>query len=185
MRIKKTISALFLFLLLISTAIDVSASGIGVNPAKLVFELNAGQALSRTLYVINKGKITRDYKVYVDDIMHVSINPETFTLKPEEYRPVEIEVSPKNSLEHNTKISVVTADSDNQLGVGVGIKVPLIINFLETKSKTPPIFGYVVREVGEFSIVHAMHTLLAVLMITASVLAFLLVKKKGNKKRRV
>ncbi|MEA3255270.1 MAG: hypothetical protein U9Q22_05500, partial [Candidatus Altiarchaeota archaeon] len=95
---------LIALMLLLVSLMNVSANGIGVNPAKLEFEVHAGESISKTLYVINTGERKAGYSVYADDPLPcLIIDPEKFQLDPGESRAVNITVTPSEIAEYETK----------------------------------------------------------------------------------
>lgn len=161
---------LIALMLLLVSLMNVSANGVGVNPAKLEFEVHAGESISKTLYVINTGERKAGYNVYADNPLPcLIIDPEKFQMDPGESRAVNITVTPSEIVEYETKISVVTANPSTQLNIATGIKVPVSIAVRgakvvvgEEKKISPSLIGNVVAFAGSSNF---LVTLIAILSI--------------------
>jgi len=117
-----------LVILLLATP-TVAAVGIGVNPAKMEFDVCAGESITKTLYVINTGDVGASYEVYADE-SYLAVKPEEFQLSPGEIQAVSVIVSiPENAdIEgHTTTISVVTSNPPSDLTMDAGVKIPVSI----------------------------------------------------------
>lgn len=117
-----------LVVLLLATP-SVAAVGIGVSPAKMEFDVCAGEPVTKTLYVINTGEVGASYEVYADE-SYLTIKPEEFQLYPGEVQTVSVVVNmPENANieRHTTTISVVTSNPPSDLTMGAGVKIPISI----------------------------------------------------------
>jgi len=122
------IAILGLVVLLLATP-SVAAVGIGVSPAKMEFDVCAGESITKTLYVINTGDVGASYEVYADE-SYLAVKPEEFQLSPGEIQAVSVIVSiPENAdIEgYATTISVVTSNPLSDLAVGAGVKIPVSV----------------------------------------------------------
>ena len=118
--------------LLLVTA-PASAIGLGVSPEKLNIEVSRGGSASAMLGIINTGNEESNYKVYVEEEKYKGwfvIEPEEFTLPPQENKAVEINIKPPltASGEHEARICVVSLPPGEGLAIGTGIKVPTYIH---------------------------------------------------------
>jgi len=128
------IARFFLLLFIMALVLfpyQASAMGLAAAPSKLDFSIRPGGSVTETLYVINTGDSEAHYRVYVDEEYEAwfDIAPEEFSLTPEANKETQIIVSPPlfSFGDHTTHIYVVAANSNLQLGVSAGIKVPVHI----------------------------------------------------------
>ncbi len=119
---------LLLFIASVLLPYQASAVGVGAAPSELDFSIRPGGSATETLHVINTGDSEAHYRVYVDEEYEgwFDISPEEFSLAAQGNRETHIKVSaPLFSFgDHSTHVYVVTANSQLELGVGAGIKVP-------------------------------------------------------------
>jgi len=114
---------------LLLTTPSVAAVSIGVSPAKVEFDVCAGESVTETLYVINTDEVGANYEVYADK-PYLAANPEEFQLSPGEVQAVSVTVSiPENANTggHTATISVVTSNPSSDLSMGAGVKIPVSI----------------------------------------------------------
>lgn len=119
---------LLLFIASVLLPYQASAVGVGAAPSELDFSIRPGGSATVTLHVINTGDSEAHYRVYVDEEYEgwFDIAPDEFSLAPQANEETHITVSaPLFSFgDHSTHVNVVTANSQLELGVGAGIKVP-------------------------------------------------------------
>ncbi len=175
-----------LFVLLILSA-DASAIGLGVNPAKLEFEGDSGQLLTKTLYVINSDDDKIGYSVYADDnLPYLTLTPTEFQLNPGELQTVNVSVYSLETIEYMTRISVVSEASSSRLGIAAGVKIPVNVVVKHAKNSvssqdtsTPPEFiGNVIAYASGGSMLAALAAILSLGVFAAATHA----KSKRGKK---
>jgi hypothetical protein len=123
---------LMAFLVLLPS--QVEALGVGVAPHKLELEAYPLGSTTSSINVVNTSDEKSRYQVYVEGEGKVwfSIAPEEFVLDPQSSQEVKIAVSPSltASGEHEATISVVSLAPASELGVGVGVKIPVRIHIV-------------------------------------------------------
>lgn len=133
-KVPAKMAGFLLLLVLIGSVLvpcQASAVGVGAAPSELDFSIRPGGSATETLYVINTGDSEAHYRVYVDKEYEgwFDISPDGFSLAPQANKETQITVSPPlfSFGDHSTHIYVVAANSQLQLGVDAGIKVPVHI----------------------------------------------------------
>jgi len=111
------------------------AAGIGVAPGKMEFSIRPGSMATQTLYVINQSDQESLFQVYVEGEKEewFKITPSEFILGPQATKSVEIGVAPPLTAteSHDFSILVVSLPPDNDLRLGVGVKVAARVQLLE------------------------------------------------------
>jgi hypothetical protein len=106
----------------------VSALGLGISPSKLTVTARPGGIVEDTLYVMNNTDEESQFRVYTDEKYQdwLSIEPEQFTLSPDEARNVEIVITPPHMASgiHDLTIYVVSLSNSSDFQLGAGIRVP-------------------------------------------------------------
>ncbi|MDI9394259.1 MAG: hypothetical protein QM426_02075 [Euryarchaeota archaeon] len=126
-------------LLVIALMISVQAAscsssiGIGVNPGNMSFKLSPDTSEEQSLYVINTGKETARYEVFVDDSTYEDwfrFSSSSFDLKAGEYKEVKVALNVPATAETDVecKIKIPCTASGENIGTGVIIPVHIEIS---------------------------------------------------------
>ena len=118
----------YIILYLMFTQI-VSASGVGVTPGNLDFNVQIGGSDTESLFVFNTGTEVSNYKVYVDKDYAdwFDISPDNFTLSANENKEVILKLKPQTSAagDFNFMAYVVVSSTSSDVSIGHGIKIPV------------------------------------------------------------
>ena len=130
--------------LLISTSC-VHGIGIGVNPAKMEFEMETGENVWKNITVSNPESAELGFQVYIENrsIDWIKISDQEFSLEPHQKKPITVQFAPTADEvgEFDAKICVVTLKPGDGFNVGSGVKIPvhLTIEKSATQFYTNPI----------------------------------------------
>ncbi|NPE28731.1 hypothetical protein HNV12_12340 [Methanococcoides sp. SA1] len=124
--LKKIMILLLILLILVQTS---AATGIGISPGRLNFSAQIGISDTQPLFVKNTGEERANYLVYVDDDYSewVMISNDNFTLEAGEVKEIFLELKPPlyGTGEHRFKAYVLSKNSNEEFGIGSGIKIPV------------------------------------------------------------
>ncbi len=113
--------------------------GIGVNPAKMEFEMGTGENVWKNITVSNPESAELGYQVYIENksIDWIKISDQEFSLEPDQKKQITVQFTPTAGEvgEFDTKICVVTLKPGGSFNIGSGVKIPVHITI--EKSATP------------------------------------------------
>lgn len=128
-----------LFCGLLISASCVHGIGIGVNPAKMEFEMETGQNVQRNITVSNPESAELGFQVYIENqsIDWIKISDLEFSLEPHQKKQITVQFTPTAGEvgEFDAKICVVTLKPSGGFNIGSGVKIPVHITI--EKSATP------------------------------------------------
>ena len=133
-------SKIFTFILMIVIGMvlvpcTIQAAAVGTTPGRLYFNNEVG--LIQKLNVVNTGKKESMYRVYAEGNYNgwFTFYPREFSIKAGDSRTVDITLAPPDGVcgEYTANVCVVAMDGTSDLNVGAGVKVPALINLIETK----------------------------------------------------
>jgi hypothetical protein len=128
-----------LFCCLLISASCVHGIGIGVNPAKMEFEMETGQNVQRNITVSNPESAELGFQVYIENqsIDWIKISDPEFSLEPHQKKQITVQFTPTAGEvgEFDAKICVVTLKPSGGFNIGSGVKIPVHITI--EKSATP------------------------------------------------
>ncbi len=117
--------------LLCSPLSFAAASGIAVEPSRLVLEGVAGRELTATLVVENPGPRVALLEVYPDDFSDsIRLRPASFTLESGERREIQVTAVPRRDGVLTTMLSIVSrplSDSEREFNAALGAKISLTV----------------------------------------------------------
>lgn len=131
-----------ILLLIIALMISVQAAacsssiGVGVSPGNMSFKLAPATSAEQSLYVINTGKETATYEIFVDDNTYddwFRFSSTSFDLKEGEYKEVKVTLNVPATAETDVecKIKIPCTVSGEIIGTGVIIPVHIEISTSE------------------------------------------------------
>ncbi|MEA3323778.1 MAG: hypothetical protein U9Q37_01380 [Euryarchaeota archaeon] len=137
----KTVGILIvsLFCCLLISVSCVHGIGIGVNPAKMEFEMGAGENVWKNITVSNPESAELGYQVYLENrsIDWIKISDPEFSLEPDQKKQITVQFTPTVGEvgEFDAKVCVVTLQPSGGFNIGSGVKIPVHITI--GKSATP------------------------------------------------
>ncbi|KAF5414539.1 MAG: hypothetical protein C5S48_08165 [Candidatus Methanogaster sp.] len=129
----KTVGILILslFCCLLIFASCVYGIGIGVNPAKMEFEIGTGENVQKNITVSNPESAELGYQVYIENrsIDWIKISDPEFSLEPHQKKQITVQFTPTADEvgEFDAKICVVTLKPGGGFNIGSGVKIPVHI----------------------------------------------------------
>ena len=124
---------------LLISAPCVHGIGIGVNPAKMEFEMGTGENVWKNITVSNTESAELGFQVYIENqsIDWIKISDQEFSLEPHQKKQITVQFAPTAGEvgEFDAKICVVTLKPGEGFNVGSGVKIPVHITI--EKSATP------------------------------------------------
>ena len=128
-----------LFCCLLIFASCVYCIGIGVNPAKMEFEMGTGENVWKNITVSNPESVELGFQVYIENqsIDWIKISDPEFSLEPHQKKQITVQFTPTAGEvgEFDAKICVVTLKPSGGFNIGSGVKIPVHITI--EKSATP------------------------------------------------
>jgi len=117
----------------------VHGIGIGVNPAKMEFEMGTGENVWKNITVSNPESAELRYQVYIENksIDWIKISDPEFSLESDQKKQITVQFTPTAGEvgEFDAKICVVTLKPGGSFNIGSGVKIPVHITI--EKSATP------------------------------------------------
>ncbi len=128
-----------LFCCLLISVSCVHGIGIGVNPAKMEFEMGTGENVWKNITVSNPESAELRYQVYIENksIDWIKISDPGFSLESDQKKQITVQFTPTTGEvgEFDAKICVVTLKPGGSFNIGSGVKIPVHITI--EKSATP------------------------------------------------